>query len=103
VSDKNPNYDSVAASKHFQEFIRETFGQDERPAEIKHVAEVYLNMVSILDIVFAMGQAFESMQLTSEQRQLFDRARGPLQSLMHGIGTGVTNLAPSKGEPDGDA
>ncbi|KQY34163.1 hypothetical protein [Rhizobium sp. Root483D2] len=103
MSDTKPNYDSVAASEHFQRVIRETFGQDERPAEIKHVAEVYLNMISILDIVFAMGQAFESMQLTSEQRQLFDRARGPLQSLMHGIGTGVTNLAPSKGEPDGDA
>ncbi|MCJ8518980.1 hypothetical protein ABID21_001884 [Pseudorhizobium tarimense] len=92
--------DHETASQYFQTFIGETFDDDHRPAEIRHIAEVYKNMISVLDIVFAIGQAVETMPLTSEQRYHFDKMRGPLHSLMEGIGQGVTNLAPAKGEAD---
>lgn len=94
---------AVVASRYFQKFIATTFQDDERPAQIKHLAEVYQNLVSVLDIVFAMGQALETMPLTPQQRDSLEKMRGPLQSLMHGIGEGVTNLAPGKGESDGNS
>jgi hypothetical protein len=92
-----------SASEYFQDFIKENFGDDRRPAEIRHLAELYRNMISVLDCVFAIGQAMETMPLTSQQRFHFDQMKEPLDKLMSGIGEGVTNLAPERDDDDGEA
>ncbi|MQB37634.1 hypothetical protein DXT97_12610 [Agrobacterium tumefaciens] len=103
MSETDEKMSHNTASQHFQDFIKDSFFDDTRPAEIRHIAEVYQNLISVLDCVFAIGQAVEMMPLTSEQRYHLEQMRGPLQKLMHGIGSGVTNLAGKEGDENGNS